>query len=494
MYPSIPKELGLAECRAQLETRTDGLSTDCVMEGLEIALDNNLTEFDGTLYRQEKGAGIGPNYSSPYCNISMNKIDKMVMGAEAPYNPNCWDRYQDDTFEPWTHGENALLEFTTWLNSISPDIKFTIKYSKEGIEFLDIYVYIKNGKFQTKVYSKPSDTYCYLTPNSCHPFHQVKNIPQNTAYRIRKICSEQQEYEEQKRQYTEHLVARGYKREFVVKSFEIVEEKDREELYRERTDEVDASNKPQINPLVIDYNPMLPNASKTLNKYKYLLELDENLVKIIPPESVICSYRRAKTLNDILTSSKFKSSTNDNHNGGCFKCNKVRCHVCEFYLVEGNTFSSYQCPQTFNISKKLSCNTQGVIYLIQDIICKRSSVGSTINDFASRWSNHKSHIKNNFRKCEVAVHMNDTPDHTWDSSSISMYNESLSQVLKVKIIDKVDFESKDSKITKMRKVKEREGYWQTQLRTMVRYGGLNVLDELAIHNKQVARSDSAFRL
>ena len=93
----------------------------------------------------------------------------------------------------------------------------------------------------------------------------MKNIPQNTAYRIRKICSEQQEYEEQKRQYTEHLVARGYKREFVVKSFEIVEEKDREELYRERTDEVDASNKPQINPLVIDYNHMLPNASKTLS-------------------------------------------------------------------------------------------------------------------------------------------------------------------------------------------------------------------------------------
>ena len=62
------------------------------------------------------------------------------------------------------------------------------------------------------------------------------------------------------------------------------------------------------------------------------------------------------------------------------------------------------------------------------------------------------------------------------------------------LIDKVEFEPKDTKITKMRKVKEREGYWQTQLRTLVRYGGLNVLDEMAIHNKQIARSDSAFRL
>ena len=72
--------------------------------------------------------------------------------------------------------------------------------------------------------------------------------------------------------------------------------------------------------------------------------------------------------------------------------------------------------------------------------------------------------------------------------------ELLNKGYKVIVIDKVEFEPKDTKITKMRKVKEREGYWQTQLRTLVRYGGLNVLDEMAIHNKQIARSDSAFRL
>ena len=38
--------------------------------------------------------------------------------------------------------------------------------------------------------------------------------------------------------------------------------------------------------------------------------------------------------------------------------------------------------------------------------------------------------------------MNDTPEHTWDSSSITKYNETLSQVLKVKIIDKIDFQPK----------------------------------------------------
>ena len=102
MFPSIPKDMGLAECKAQLGTREDGLSTDCVMEALKITVENNLTEFDGELYRQMKGAGIGPNNSSQYCDIAMNKIDGMVMGSTAPYLPNLWVRFCDDTY--MSHG------------------------------------------------------------------------------------------------------------------------------------------------------------------------------------------------------------------------------------------------------------------------------------------------------------------------------------------------------------------------------------------------------
>lgn len=234
MFPSIPKDMGLAECKAQLGTREDGLSTDCVMEALKITLENNLTEFDGELYRQIKGAGIGPNNSSQYCDIAMNKIDGMVMGSTAPYLHNLWIRFRDDTYEPWTHGEAALNEFTTWINTISPHIKFTVKYSREGIEFLDNFIYIREGKFHTKVHSKPSDTFCYLTPNSCHPFHQVRNIPQNTSNRIRKICSEECEYEKQKHEYSSHLVARGYDSNFVSAAFAAAEQKGRGELYKNK--------------------------------------------------------------------------------------------------------------------------------------------------------------------------------------------------------------------------------------------------------------------
>ena len=69
-----------------------------------------------------------------------------------------------------------LLKFMDWLNSIHPDLVFTYDYSKDGVEFLDTYVYAVGDVIHTKLYSKPSDTHCYLIPTSCHRSHVLKNI------------------------------------------------------------------------------------------------------------------------------------------------------------------------------------------------------------------------------------------------------------------------------------------------------------------------------
>ena len=174
MFPSIPEDIGMSECTALLNERDEGLSTECVIEGLQITLNNNLTQFNDVMYRQAKGAGMGPNNSCEYGDMAMNHFDKLINSEDAPYKLNLWARFRDDTYEPWTHGEEALHTFTTWMNTLSPSIKFTVKYSREGIEFLNTFVYTNNGRLQTKIYSKPSDTHCYLTPNSCHPYHTVK--------------------------------------------------------------------------------------------------------------------------------------------------------------------------------------------------------------------------------------------------------------------------------------------------------------------------------
>ena len=53
-------------------------------------------------------------------------------------------RYIDDVFLVWEHGEDSLLDFINYLNSLHPTLKFTYKYSRECIEFLDVLV-IREG-------------------------------------------------------------------------------------------------------------------------------------------------------------------------------------------------------------------------------------------------------------------------------------------------------------------------------------------------------------
>ena len=67
--------------------------------------------------------------------------------------PLLWARYRDDVYVPWTHGQEMLEEFHLWLNSRMPGIKFTLKASLEGTEFLDTFIYMKAGQLHTKPYS-----------------------------------------------------------------------------------------------------------------------------------------------------------------------------------------------------------------------------------------------------------------------------------------------------------------------------------------------------
>ena len=52
--------------------------------------------------------------------------------------PMIWWRYIDDIFFIWEHGEESLEKFLNKLNSFHPTIKFTVEYSKETINFLDV--------------------------------------------------------------------------------------------------------------------------------------------------------------------------------------------------------------------------------------------------------------------------------------------------------------------------------------------------------------------
>ena len=68
----------------------------------------------------------------------MGIIDERAKSGEI--KPNLWCRYRDDIFDLRTQGTAKLLEFTDFINSLYPTIKFTLVYSEVSLNVLDLMV------------------------------------------------------------------------------------------------------------------------------------------------------------------------------------------------------------------------------------------------------------------------------------------------------------------------------------------------------------------
>ena len=100
----------------------------------------------------------------------MAELEEEIL-REVELKPYLWWWYIDDIFFVWEHGEERLKEFIDVLNKNYATIKFTAEWSKTQIIFLDVTVYLENGKIKTDLYVKPTNTHQYLHSSSCHPYH-----------------------------------------------------------------------------------------------------------------------------------------------------------------------------------------------------------------------------------------------------------------------------------------------------------------------------------
>ncbi len=165
--------------------------------------------------------------------------------------------------------------------------------------------------------------------------------------------------------------------------------------------------------------------------------------------------------------------------------------------METDTITSYHTDKSYTIKHDLTCTTEGVIYLLNDRVCRRSYVGSTITDMRTRAANYRNHIRTQHKGCEIATHFAEHEDlhplpvkggTTTKSEYLDLFNNQLSNQIEFVLIDKVTFPANSTSAEKRIIIEKSEGYWQTQMRTMQKYGGLNIRDERKIKNNKDAKS------
>ena len=83
--------------------------------------------------------------------------------------------------------------------------KFKFDFSMDKIEFLDLVIYMEDGRIKTNLFVKPTNKQLYLDYNSNHPNHCKDSIPYSQALRIIERCSENEDKEQNLKKLKEKL-------------------------------------------------------------------------------------------------------------------------------------------------------------------------------------------------------------------------------------------------------------------------------------------------
>ena len=281
--------------------------------------------------------------------------------------------------------------------------------SEISLNVLDLILSLVDGFIQTDIYSKPTDHHIYLLRNSAHPTHCTKAIPFGVATRVRRNCSTNEKFEERSKEYQNYLVDRGYHPQVVKKQFDKAKALPREDILVPKMRE-----RKVLFPLVVDFNPHLPNISKIIKSHIHLTYNSPTLAEIFPKGSIIPPYRRAKNIKELLAGRKRSNYNNhDNSVTVCCKCNS-KCDFCKNYFKESKIFHSAFTNRFYTIRQNLNYKSRNVIYVATCKKCNVQYVGSTANEFKVRFRNHKSARLTNKSTCELAIHFNKEEHHMSD--------------------------------------------------------------------------------
>ena len=124
--------------------------------------------------------------------------------------PLVWFRYIDDIFFIWAPGKEHLETFLQELNNFNPDLKFTYESNEKEIPFLDLKVKLNEGKISTDLYIKSTDRHQYLHFTSSHPNHTKRSIVHSQSLRVKRICSEKEDFLKHMREMKLWILKRGY--------------------------------------------------------------------------------------------------------------------------------------------------------------------------------------------------------------------------------------------------------------------------------------------
>ena len=424
LYPSIPQDEGVQafqEIISDPKFRDQSMPWQFLILLLKFVLQFNAFLFNDVLYLQEYGTAIGTKLAPVYANIYMSWLEKRILNAWKGRPPDLWRRFIDDVFSIWSGTEAELLDFLRFINTFHHSIKFTAEYRinnekittkwKDGdlhitrvplgnlrarsVDFLDTTVWINDrGKFESDLFVKDTDRITYLMPQSCHPQHITDNIPYSLGFRLKRICSSEENFKLRLNELSNNLKTRGYSSKVIKNAFNRLTNISREQALQKSVNSKD--NNRMV--LAITYDPRLVSPSATMRKHYEIATKDPNFHTNFPKIPRI-GFKRAKNIGEILIRAKLYPVDEQyslRNRNGFMRCT-TKSYGCELCVHSQNAKEHKSCHsgEKYPIKEKIRCSDTYIIYSIQCKQCpKIEYIGQTTNSAKERFYGHHSDVLN----------------------------------------------------------------------------------------------------
>ena len=408
LYPSVPTQRAPEVLRQRLLKAGLGQElVDWLVRCTIALLECNTFEYDGELYTQRDGAGIGQPQAASYAGIFMAHVEQEGLRRWAKRgraNPSVargkgrqwkrgdraevdfWRRFRDDCLGLWRGTEAEFIMFINTLNSVDPNIKFTheIDFTENKIAFLDTMISIdSDGFLQTDIYHKPNTVNQLLSPRSAHPSFVTRSSVYSLALRLKRICSKEEWFEKAAKELEEKLRVRGYKKAVVEAGIAKARAVSRLDAIK-KVEMTRGEGSERQHRLIIEYDRRSCPALATILKNNYDAATagprgDSRFQTWFPkvPKPV---YKRGTNIKQLLCRSKLPPARNINtrasareNQRGITRCNKgLNRNTCSFCPILTSSprevikeVKVHSSGQTIQIEEKINCKTKNFLYLVE---------------------------------------------------------------------------------------------------------------------------------
>ena len=343
------------------------------------------------------GTKMGPSYACLFVGFVEQEILKSFQGPQ----PLLLKRYIDDYVGVATCPLEKLNELITHFNDYHPCLKFTHNISEDSLPFLDIQLLIDGQQIKTSVHYKRTDAHCYLNYSSSHPPSCKQSIPFSQLTRLRRLCSDDQDFRQRSEEMTGFFRNRGYPEQVIQKaSWKASSLSRRASLHPRQRDNMDRV------PLVLTYHPSTARIVSSVMNNTAILKEDETNREIFKNPPMV-AYKKDRSLRNLLVHSRLPSTTTE-ENHGTVRCGRSRCNTCKF-ILQATTIKGPK--STWIVRDHFTCTTTNVIYVIVCTACEMIYVGETKRRMADRTNEHLRSIRLHTTGLPVAHHFN-LPGHS----------------------------------------------------------------------------------